>query len=132
MRSVRAIVCGAALVLLGCQSLDCKPITSAITGDPSKDIVGTWGGFGTDSPVVFDFKADGQLRIVEAPNMYAPGGTVSDSSYTVDAAASTWTQKNGTPTPFTVTTDALIETPVGGTTNRSHSRVSCTGFGFAK
>lgn len=116
---------------LGCQSVKCTPVTGAVTGDPTHDIIGTWSDFGSDSPVVFDFQTGGKVRIIESPNMYAPGGSVSVNAFTVDKGSSTWTlTATGTATPFSVTETALIENPSSSAVAQTHPRVTCTGFGF--
>lgn len=120
---------------IGCGRTTCDFTTSTLTGEPEVDIVGTYGGWGRDSPVYFDFIGGGELREIEAPNQFRPGGSEVGGAWDIDGELLHMTQGTSISTfLFDVSSDALTveEAPEGtaGLSTGEHQRVTCTGFGF--
>lgn len=112
-----------AVVALGAcgPSTDCVARSAPVSGELSKDILGTWDGFGVDSRVLFDFHADGGVTLVEVPNQYQRNGSAVTRPYQV---ADGGVAIDGQFEPAAVT-DAGLRYQ-----DRNHPPVTCKGFGF--
>jgi hypothetical protein len=113
----------------------CSPTTSNVGGNLETDVIGTYDGWGTDSPVTVTFEKGGRFVMVEAPNMYAPDGNTSDGTWTVSNGELVMTWGGGARVDrliVKVFADRLEErNALDMTTDmRSHTRVTCTGYGF--
>ncbi|MBX7098795.1 MAG: hypothetical protein K1X89_13895 [Myxococcaceae bacterium] len=117
---VVAVVVVMALAACGA-STDCVARSATVTGVLSKDILGTWDGFGVDSRVLFDFHGDGGVTLVEVPNQYQRDGSAVTRAYQV---ADGGVVIDGQFEPAAVT-DAGLRYQ-----DRNHPPVSCKGFGF--
>jgi len=123
-------------VVSGCgEDTECSPISQEITGNLEMDLVGTFDGWGIDSPVLFTFEKGGQFVFVEAPNMYAVNGNRLVGSWIVSNGelVITWGDSGRVDHLIVkVFADHLEERNAQSDVQdmSSHQRVTCQGFGF--
>lgn len=128
------ILCMLPLVSGCTEDTECSPTTVAMTGALETDVVGTFDGWGTDSPVLFTFEKGGRFFFVEAPNMYAVNGNRNEGTWSISNGELAIDWGGGVVDRYIVEVfaDHLEERRVDADTMdmRSHQRVVCHGFGF--
>lgn len=126
---MRALLLMAALLgALGCSGVECQARLVLSTGDTAAQLIGTWGGFGTDSPVFITFNADGTSLTVESPNFYAPAGNSRRGTWRLtEGRLFIEAQDQGVPT-IEGNNLVLTKAPDGPTSR--HGAFTCTGGGF--
>lgn len=105
---------------------ECEPDTRPLTGNLAADLVGTWDGFGRDSPVYRQLRADGVLVTVEAPNEVSPEGSRAEGTWRVDGIRVFFGDQDLGDLALTESTLEFTGDP----DSRIHRRVQCRGFGF--
>ena len=126
VRPIAVMTALAALLSACAPSTECEPDTRPITGNLAADLVGTWDGFGRDSPVYRQLRADGMLVTVEAPNTYSPEGSRTEGSWRVEGIRVFFGEQDLG--DLGLTENTLVFT--GDPDSRTHRRVQCRGFGF--
>lgn len=108
------------LLASGCGGARCEPRTVTPTGDLSRDLVGTWNGFGVDTNVVGTCVADGGFFYTDVGGAGRLAGT---QSWSVKDAGTLTINGQSTQTGTATITNGSFSWADG----RTHSAVTCRG-----